>query len=165
MMSFRSSESIRSVYIEWLSSQEFDLAITVNVNRLLPWYREEQVIRVIDGKLNRHFLGPRYSRLPEPQRVFIVGVAEYKLSGVHFHLAVRIPKSLPLEDKRSATADAIDQLLRTTRHGRRFLPFELAPIPWTSSERWIRCPRWDQARVLDAHAGGSLTSSKPRPFA
>ena len=23
----------------------------------------------------------------------------------------------------------------------------LDPIPWTSSERWIRCPRWDHARV------------------
>ena len=35
---------------------------------------------------------------------------------------------------------------------------ELDPISWTRSERWIRCPEWQQPHV-GGHAGNSVTSS------
>ena len=34
----------------------------------------------------------------------------------------------------------------------------LDPISWTRSERWIRCPEWQQPHV-GGHAGNSVTSS------
>ena len=37
----------------------------------------------------------------------------------------------------------------------------LDPIPWTSSERWVRCPEWDQAR-RDDERGDSLRRSSGR---
>ena len=36
----------------------------------------------------------------------------------------------------------------------------LDPIPWTSSERWIRCPEWRSSRAAGEPAGSSLTSSR-----
>ena len=36
----------------------------------------------------------------------------------------------------------------------------LDPISWTLSERWIRCPGWEQERQGDGRDGGSLTSSR-----
>ena len=41
--------------------------------------------------------------------------------------------------------------------------FGIDPIAWTSSERRIRCPEWDQARD-DAHGDSSLRSSRKAPF-
>ena len=37
-------------------------------------------------------------------------------------------------------------------------PAGLDPISWTRSERWIRCPEWQQPHV-GGHAGNSVTSS------
>ena len=39
----------------------------------------------------------------------------------------------------------------------------LDPIPWTSSERWIRCPQWQNHRVGDP-ADASRMNSNSRPF-
>ena len=38
------------------------------------------------------------------------------------------------------------------------MPPELDPVWWTRSERWIRCPEWQQPHV-GGHAGNSVTSS------
>ncbi|HYN10109.1 MAG TPA: hypothetical protein VES67_22175, partial [Vicinamibacterales bacterium] len=42
--------------------------------------------------------------------------------------------------------------------------FGIDPIPWTSSERRIRCPKWDQANQQDDRDGGSLRSSRRGPY-
>ena len=39
----------------------------------------------------------------------------------------------------------------------------LDPVSWTSSERWIRCPKWDHTQQDDERDDSSQTSSEPVP--
>ena len=39
----------------------------------------------------------------------------------------------------------------------------LDPVSWTSSERWIRCPEWDQSKAADEPGDSSLRSSRKGP--
>lgn len=122
-MSFHTAASLRHDYSSWLARYGFNLAVTVNANRELHLHRQETIVRAIDGKLNRVFLGPRFSRLPEADRVGIVAVPETKLTSVHFHIALRIPVPVRSSILRSATKESIESLLRVERNGRRFLPW------------------------------------------
>ncbi len=90
---------LRQGWRDWLRHHDFCLAVTVNANRPLALDRQEHVLRQIDGKLNRAFCGPRFARLPDGERVGIVGVPETKVSGVHFHCAVAIRQPLSDDDK------------------------------------------------------------------
>jgi hypothetical protein len=116
------SHPVRDAYRDWLVAVDFELAVTINANIPLSEDRCRQILRAIDGKVNRLFLGPRYSRRPEHQRVCFVGVPERKASGVHFHIALKIPVSMSLRLKRWFLNRALNVFLRSERNGRRFLP-------------------------------------------
>jgi hypothetical protein len=68
--------------------------ITINANRELAIHEQEKLLRIIDGKLNRLFLGPRYAKRAVRDRVGFVAVPEYKVGSVHFHGAIRIPNQV-----------------------------------------------------------------------
>jgi hypothetical protein len=109
---FAASTELRQSYLEWLSTFEWDLAITINANKILTQMQQQHVLRQIDGVINREFRGPRYANGAEDTRVRIVGAPESKLSGVHFHIAVGIPNDLPIAAKALRSRRAVSGLLK-----------------------------------------------------
>lgn len=110
-MDFRPAKRIIDIYDEWLSPLPFDLAITINANRALTPYQQHRVLRDVDGKLNRVFLGPRYSLRSEERRIRIVGIPVDKTPGTHFHWAVQIPVEASSHQKKARTHSALATFL------------------------------------------------------
>jgi hypothetical protein len=126
-MSYQSAAALRSEYTTWLRTYNFHLAITINANTLLPTINDQmKLIEAVDGKLNRKFLGNRYTALPEHSRIGLVAVSEHKLCADHFHFAIRFPSALRASVRDEAAAERVRKILSTflksPRFGRTYLP-------------------------------------------
>jgi hypothetical protein len=114
--------AVRDAYASWLHAHEFDLAVTVNPNRPLRWDTVARVVLAMDGRLNRRFVGAKFVKKSELERVGFVAVAERTALAEHVHCALRIRNDMSVAVKQQATADALQTLLKVPRDGRRFLP-------------------------------------------
>lgn len=125
---------IRTAYSHWFAAYPFDLAITINANWKSNEYQQGRLIRAIDGTLNRVFLGPRYSRLPQHCRLGFAGVPEKKLLAFHFHIALEIRTQHALPTKQHITEATLDSLL--SRNG--LLPRASIHVQPYRDAGWLR---------------------------
>lgn len=130
------NKAFQRQYIEWCRRFPFDLAITVNANRRVAVHRRPAILRAVDGRLNREFLGPRYCYLPQAQRIRTIGVPEEKTDSVHFHLAVGIPVDDSGVKKMIRTETSLTQLLRGD-HRAQLLPGASIDVRQYQDAGWL----------------------------
>ena len=125
-------------YFEWLRGTPFDLAVTVDANQYLAPGRRLGIFQAIDQRLNREFLGPRHSYLPESRRVRIVGVTEEKLSTVAFWLALAIPVDDTAPVKKTRAERALMVLFHSNERAR-ILPSASIQVDVYRTDTWLQC--------------------------
>ena len=123
--------TLADLYFEWLHGTPFDLAVTVDANQYLAPGRRLGIFQAIDQRLNREFLGPRHSYLPESRRVRIVGVTEEELSTVAFWLALAIP----VDDTAPVKKTRAERALMALFHERESSPAHLSKLMCTAQIR------------------------------
>jgi hypothetical protein len=127
----------------WLSTYPFTLAVTINANRELPIHEQERLLRIIDGTLNRLFLGPRYAKRAVGERVGFVAVPEYKVGSVHFHGAILIPNQVRSSVRDKDPKVMVENLLwdllnEKNRDDKRLLPGASIDVQPYRDTGWIK---------------------------
>lgn len=100
----KNQRPVVEAWVEWLSSDNYDFAFTVNFNRETTLIGAERKLRQWARSIDRKVLGRRWNNANPEKRVKVIGFPEHPNSNLHYHLLVHTPVN-PLKAQRLAVSE------------------------------------------------------------
>jgi hypothetical protein len=95
-------------WIRWMGQEEFDLFVTLNFNTDANYRRLRSAFRALLARLDRHFLGRGWCKVPSPMRTKAVAVVENLDTNSHIHVLMTLPRrgrKLSIHEQRQIVGD------------------------------------------------------------
>lgn len=96
--SYKARRERQRALLCWAMMQNFDLMVTIRLSDCCTGHQIREWLKNFDALLDRHLLGHNYYLLPSAARtLFIASVEQDRANyGVHVHMLLRLPPTLPL---------------------------------------------------------------------